>query len=174
MFKDKHTGYRPSCESSKVGFLFSRWHHGLLYCSCLLEVWSFVTGMLLTWWTWSYAINLIAAYGKIRSSVAECPWKSPRQPCSLYIAFPARYAPSHVPSAWSVQYGTYTDLLCLTSIFLKVRIWGLEKNFDSIERCNNGLCLQVSCKSPIHQRTVCCIARTTQPAIPPARPERII
>lgn len=30
-------------------------------------------------------MNLIPAYGKIRSNVAEWPWRSPRTPASLYI-----------------------------------------------------------------------------------------
>jgi hypothetical protein len=46
----------------------------------------------------SYARNLMAAYGKIRSKVAECPRKSPRVPSSRYMSFIAVITPNELPA----------------------------------------------------------------------------
>ena len=45
----------------------------------------------------SYARNLMPAYGKIRSSVAEWPRNSPRVPSALLISRRALNMPNHVP-----------------------------------------------------------------------------
>lgn len=45
----------------------------------------------------SYATNLIAAYGKIRSSVAECPRNSPSSPSCRRISCTAWKTPDQLP-----------------------------------------------------------------------------
>lgn len=79
-------------------------------------------------------MNLIAAYGNMRSSVAEWPCSSPRMPASWYIRCPAWNAPLHVPIKQAIVSNSEAGYRGLqhTSIFDEFGIRRLEKYLHSV------------------------------------------
>ena len=86
-------------------------------------------------------MNLTPAYGKMRNSVAEWPWNSPRMPFVRYIRAVACKRPIGVPTVSSAD---VTSPDGRTGILAELGIGCLEEDLDPIKRCYCGLGLYIS------------------------------